>query len=148
MTRAVAAAVFLACLAVNVRRLCPDIFPDDSPETVTACLTLGIGHPPGDPLMNLTGRLALALPVGGPAFRINVLAAALAAGLATGAWLLTARAMVLPLSRFAAAAAAIALVVSNPVLAQQAAVAKGAVYGWNLLLLLGTAAAVLSGRPL
>lgn len=147
MTRAIAVAIFLACMAVNIRRLCPDVFADDSPETVTACVTLGIGHPPGDPLLTLAGRLAANLPVGGPAFRINLLSAACAAALATAGWWLVAARFAAPAARYAAAAAAISLTLANPILAQQAAEAKGAVYTLNGLLLMGVLAGAVKRRP-
>jgi len=148
VTRPVAAALALLVVVAGVRRLCPDVFADDSPETVSACMTLGIGHPPGDPLLILGGRLAAVAPVGGPALRINLLSTMLAACLAAGAWLLVAGRLPAPVPRYAAAAAALSLLLANPVLAQQAATAKGAVYTLNLLLLLGVLAAAIRGRPL
>src|SRR5262245_2970664 len=59
--------------------LSPAFPPDDSPDTVAAALSLAIQHPPGYPLAALLGRAAiLSLPLGGPAFRMNLLSAALA----------------------------------------------------------------------
>ena len=54
-------------------------FPaNDSPETISAALELGIQHPPGYPLHTLLGRLAvIGLPWGSAAWRMNCLSASL-----------------------------------------------------------------------
>ena len=67
--------VFLAALAVYLPTLNPAFRADDSPETITAAVTLGIQHPPGYPLQTLLGRLASLAPLGSPAWRLNLLAA-------------------------------------------------------------------------
>jgi hypothetical protein len=72
-------AVFLACLAAYLPTLNPAFRADDSPETITAGVTLGIQHPPGYPLQTLLGRLASGLPLGAPAFRLNLFSALCAA---------------------------------------------------------------------
>src|SRR5208337_4467782 len=51
---------------------------DDSPETITSAYTLGISHPPGYPLFTLAGKVFSLLPVGSPAFRVNLFAIFLA----------------------------------------------------------------------
>jgi hypothetical protein len=49
---------------------------EDSPELLAAASVLGNTHPPGYSLMALAGRLALLVPAGSPAFRLNLLVAA------------------------------------------------------------------------
>lgn len=67
--------VFLLAFGLNLISLSPAVHPDDSPETVTAGVTLSIQHPPGYPLHALLGRLAVLSFPGSVAFRINLLAA-------------------------------------------------------------------------
>jgi tetratricopeptide (TPR) repeat protein len=69
------AAVFLASLALYLPTLNPAFRADDSPETITAAVTLGIQHPPAYPLQTLLGRLASLVPLGAAAWRLNLLAA-------------------------------------------------------------------------
>ncbi|MEK7475771.1 MAG: DUF2723 domain-containing protein [Candidatus Coatesbacteria bacterium] len=145
MTALASALIFLATAFVNIRRLAPTIFNDDSPETVAAAMTLGITHPPGDPVLVLLGRLACALPVGSPAFRMNLLSALLFALVPVLVWHMM-RPWLGPRGKTLAAFAAVALVAGSPVVAQQAAVAKGASYGLNLCLLLGMTWAAGAGR--
>ncbi|HUO57504.1 MAG TPA: DUF2723 domain-containing protein [bacterium] len=64
---------------VYLRTLCPAFLDDDSPETITAGVTLGIQHPPGYPLAALVAHLAGWLPLGSEAFRVNFLSALLGA---------------------------------------------------------------------
>ncbi|HXB98166.1 MAG TPA: DUF2723 domain-containing protein, partial [bacterium] len=69
----------LGLWAVYLATLSPAFPPDDSPETIAAAVTLGIQHPPGYPLPALLGRCAaLGLPLGGAAWRINLLSSLLA----------------------------------------------------------------------
>src|SRR5207248_7872654 len=55
------------------------VLRSDSGEFHVVPWVLGIAHAPGYPLLTLTGRLAMFLPVGDPAYRMNVLDAAAAA---------------------------------------------------------------------
>ncbi len=48
---------------------------DDSAELMTAGIRLGIAHPTGYPLLLLLGKAASLLPVGTPAYRLNLLVA-------------------------------------------------------------------------
>lgn len=48
---------------------------EDSGDLLVAAATLGIPHPTGYPLFTLLGRLASLVPLGGLAFRINLIAA-------------------------------------------------------------------------
>jgi hypothetical protein len=56
----------------------PALFRNDSPETITGCVTLGVTHPPGYPLFNLIGRAFYPFEVGNPAFTYNFMAAIIA----------------------------------------------------------------------
>ncbi|HET9869845.1 MAG TPA: hypothetical protein VFR02_05055, partial [bacterium] len=68
----VLALLFLAVVAVYLSTLCPIFMDDDSAETITAGVTLGLQHPPCYPLDALLNRLAWFLPLGGPGFRAGV----------------------------------------------------------------------------
>jgi tetratricopeptide (TPR) repeat protein len=85
---ALPATVALAAFALHAATACPTVFFGDSGELIAAAQSLGVAHPPGYPLYTALGRLALALPGGEPAWRMNLLSAlfgALACGAA--AWL-------------------------------------------------------------
>ncbi len=71
--------VFLA-FSFALVGLNPTFYADDSPETVTACVTFGIPHPPGYPLFTLMGHLFSRLPLGHYPFRVNLLSACLGVG--------------------------------------------------------------------
>jgi len=72
--------LFLAAFAVALAGLNPTFFADDSAETITAGVLLGIPHPPGYPLHTMLTRLACQLPFSQVPFRGNLLSALLAAG--------------------------------------------------------------------
>jgi hypothetical protein len=76
-------------LALYVVTLAPTTAMWDASEYITAAYTLGIPHPPGNPLFVLLGRVASLLPFGGVAYRVNLLAAVCSA-LAAGIWFLVA----------------------------------------------------------
>jgi len=84
-----AALTALAVLALYVLTLAPTTAMWDASEYITAAYTLGIPHPPGNPLFVLLGRVASLLPIGGVAYRVNLLAAVCSA-LAAGIWFLVA----------------------------------------------------------
>jgi hypothetical protein len=74
----------LVPLAVYLRTLAPAVYFGDSGELNTAAFSLGIAHVPGYPLYALAGKLFCLLPLGGIAFRLNLMSAvctALALGL-------------------------------------------------------------------
>src|SRR5579871_2823451 len=71
-------ALFLGVFFLYLRGLCPAFMDDDSPETITAGFTLGLQHPPNYPLAALLDHLASLVPIGGAAFRINLLTALVA----------------------------------------------------------------------
>jgi len=73
------ALVWLAWLAFYLFSLSPGLGGEDSGEFAAAAVTLGVTHPPGYPLLTLAGKLASLVPLGSPAFRLNLLSAACAA---------------------------------------------------------------------
>ncbi|MDB4880229.1 MAG: hypothetical protein JWL60_1675 [Gemmatimonadetes bacterium] len=70
-----AAVVGAVVLLLYAATLAPTTALWDASEYITAAYTLGIPHPPGNPLFILLGRVASLVPVGGVAVRINMLAA-------------------------------------------------------------------------
>ncbi len=75
----IAAIVGIAVLGLYLVTLAPTTAMWDASEYITAAYTLGIPHPPGNPLFVLLGRVASLVPVGSVALRINALAAACSA---------------------------------------------------------------------
>ncbi len=73
---AAAATTGLVVLLLYVVTLAPTTAMWDASEYITAAYTLGIPHPPGNPLFVLLGRVASLLPFGSVAVRVNLLAAA------------------------------------------------------------------------
>jgi hypothetical protein len=69
---AVAGAVVLLLYTLT---LAPTTALWDASEYITAAYTLGIPHPPGNPLFVLLGRVASLVPAGSVAVRVNMLAA-------------------------------------------------------------------------
>ena len=69
--------------------LAPSTAMWDTSEYIAAAYTLGLPHPPGNPLFVLLGRVFAVIPVFGPsvAFRVNVLAA-LTSAISAGMWFL------------------------------------------------------------
>lgn len=148
------AAVFLACLALYLPTLNPAFRADDSPETITAAVSLGIQHPPAYPLQTLLGRVASLLPVGAPAWRINCLAAlcgALACALVACLTQLLARECLETrgeqacewMAALAAAVAGISLGASSTFWSQSLA-AKGGIYTLHMVLVSGALLALLA----
>ena len=93
-------------LAVYVRTLAPDVLYGDSAEFQTLAYTLGMTHSTGYPVYLLLGRLLGFLPVGSPAWRINLLSA-VSAAVALGCVFLLVRH--LTRSRFGAVLGSVAL---------------------------------------
>lgn len=87
-----------------------DIVVGDTPELITAAVTLGVAHPPGYPLFTMLGHIFSLLPIGSIPFRVNLLSV-VCDSVAIGIVYLTADRLVR--SRLAAAIAALALAV-NP----------------------------------
>ena len=86
-----------------------DIVVGDTPELITAAVTLGVVHPPGYPFFTMLGHLFSLLPVGPIPFRVNLLAVTCDA-LTVG--VVYATALRLSRSCLAAAGAALLLAVS------------------------------------
>ena len=83
-----AAIASVAVLALYLLTLAPSTAMWDTSEYIAAACTLGLPHPPGNPLFVLLGRVFCVLPIpGGPAVRINVLAA-LSSAVSAGMWFL------------------------------------------------------------
>ena len=61
--------------ALYLVTLAPTTAMWDASEYITAAYTLGIPHPPGNPLFVLLGRVASLVPIGSVAVRVNLLAA-------------------------------------------------------------------------
>jgi hypothetical protein len=83
-------AVFAACMGCYLLCLAPTITWKhdgvDSGDLITAAYTLGVPHPPGYPLFTLLARLFILLPLGDPAYRVNLMSAVFAALTATIAY--------------------------------------------------------------
>ncbi len=65
------ALVFLTTQLVYLHTLNPAFPNDDSAETITAGVTLGLQHPPGYALAAIVGRCESFIPLGGFGFRAN-----------------------------------------------------------------------------
>src|SRR5215831_11111912 len=70
------AAVTAAAGVLYLLTAARDIVLGDTPELVTAAITLGIPHPPGYPLFTMLGHLFSLLPAGPLPFRVDLLAVA------------------------------------------------------------------------
>lgn len=80
----------VALFSLYLATLSPSTAMWDASEYITAAYTLGLPHPPGNPLFVLIGRVMAVLPVApNVAMRINVLAA-LASAVAAAMWFLVA----------------------------------------------------------
>jgi len=81
--------VSLCVLALYLITLAPSTAMWDTSEYIAAAYTLGLPHPPGNPLFVLIGRVFTIIPLFGPnvATRINVLAA-LCSAVSAGMWFL------------------------------------------------------------
>ena len=74
------AAVGAGGLGLYVATLAPSVQPADAGEFQLVSAVLGIAHPPGYPLYTMLGKLFTLLPLGDPAWRVNLFAAVCAAG--------------------------------------------------------------------
>ncbi|KAM9556466.1 protein O-mannosyl-transferase TMEM260 isoform 1-T1 [Guaruba guarouba] len=81
---AAAGALGAAVAALYMATLPPALPGGDAGELITAAYELGVAHPPGYPLFTLLAKLAMGLlPVGSPAFRVNLLCSLLGAAAAS-----------------------------------------------------------------
>lgn len=69
----------LAIFGIYVLTLAPTVLRSDSGEFHVMPWVLGVAHAPGYPFLTLVGRLVMFLPIGDPAYRVNLLDAAAAA---------------------------------------------------------------------
>ncbi|MFN8582568.1 MAG: DUF2723 domain-containing protein [Gemmatimonadaceae bacterium] len=84
-----ATVVGVAVLALYLATLAPSTAMWDTSEYIAAAYTVGIPHPPGNPLFVLVGRVFALVPIASTiAVRLNVLAA-LCSALAAALWFLT-----------------------------------------------------------
>src|SRR5215472_7598206 len=102
--------VTLAAAGLYFLTAARDIVVGDTPELITAAVTLGVAHSPGYPLFTMLGHLFSLLPFGSIPFRVNLLSI-VCDSLAVGVVYLTAVRLVR--SQIAAAIAALVLAV-NP----------------------------------
>ncbi len=70
--------ILLAIFQLYVSTTYPAFKNNDSPETITSACLLGIGHPPAYPLYTMAAKIFTLLPLGSPAFRVNLFACFLA----------------------------------------------------------------------
>src|SRR3954464_5425194 len=83
-----AAIVSLVVLVLYIVTLAPSTAMWDTSEYIAAAFTLGMPHPPGNPLFVLIGRVFAILPIApSVAARINILAA-LCSAVSAGMWFL------------------------------------------------------------
>src|SRR3954464_2939368 len=83
-----AAAVMLVTLVLYLLTLSPSTAMWDTSEYIAAAYTLGIPHPPGNPLFVIIGRVFSILPIATTiAVRINILAA-ICSAVSAGMWFL------------------------------------------------------------
>ncbi|XP_052639503.1 transmembrane protein 260 isoform X2 [Harpia harpyja] len=79
-----AGALGAAVAALYTATLPPTLPGGDAGELITAAYELGVAHPPGYPLFTLLAKLATGLlPVGSPAYRVNLLCGLLGAAAAS-----------------------------------------------------------------
>ena len=78
----------LASLVLYIRTLAPGLLYGDSGEFQTLVYSLGMTHPTGYPVYLLLGRLFSLLPIGDPAWRVNLFSAVLASLSVTNVYLL------------------------------------------------------------
>ena len=135
--------LFLTAFGFALAGLNPTFYADDSPETITACVLLGIPHPPGYPLPTLAGHLFSLLPLSHYPLRVNLLSALLGAGVCSAIYLFLTRS--LAVSRLLAFFFSL-LWIGGATSYPAALSAKTGLYELTALFLLGILGALLAGR--
>lgn len=125
------ALLFTAIFCAYLSTLNPAFRADDSPETTASCVSLGIQHPPGYPLHTLAGRIASFVPLGAPAWRLNMMAALSGAA----ACALVAAIAALWSGSLAAGLLAGVLLGLSPTFWSQSLASKGGIYTFHMALL-------------
>lgn len=75
----IGAAAFFTSFIAYLYTLAPTVCPGDSGELIASAVCLGNAHNPGYPLHALVGKLFTLIPIGNPAFRVNLMSAVFAA---------------------------------------------------------------------
>jgi len=65
----------MVTLGVYAFTAAPGVTMEDSADFMNGVLTLGVVHPPGYPLYTMLGHLFALIPIGDPAFRVNLFSA-------------------------------------------------------------------------
>src|SRR5262245_44012885 len=132
--RALLVLLFLLSFAAYSLTLGPSLYRNDSPETITACVTLGVSHAPGYPFHSLLGRLFSFLCIANPALTLNLFSAVLSALavclFAVNLWLLIPLPYFGRLSRPAAVLAGSLLFACSPGYWNASLSAKGGIYAF------------------
>ncbi len=116
----VALATGLGTFLVYLRTLAPTVATNDAARFQVAAPVLGTGHPTGYPTFILLGKLFTLLPVGDPAYRLNLMAAVFGA-VAAALMVLVVRELG---GRMAAAAGVAALLAFSATFWSQATIAE------------------------
>jgi len=139
--------LFLVTFAVYVRTLAPSVTwmneGADSGDLVTAIFTGGIPHPPGYPLYTTLATLWISIPLGGIAYRVNLLSAFAAAAAVVALYATLSAFLVAGQRWMSTVAAATALFFGfSPLFWSQATLAG--VYALNALLVIVTLGGVIA----
>jgi hypothetical protein len=114
----IAAVVGVGSFGLYVNTIAPTLLMADPAEFQLACYTLGIVHPTGYPLYLILGWLwSHLVTIGDPAYRVNLLSAACAAGAAALFYLLVLRVLGRTVQRLSGALLRVLAVVSTLILA-------------------------------
>ncbi len=123
-----------ACLALYLHTLAPTVVEGDSSELVAAIHVLGIPHPTGYPLYMLLGKaFEMLVPIGGAAYRVNLMSAVCASAMVA---LLALLALKITSSRPAAVLAAAVGGLSEPAWSQAVIAEVYALHGLLVVLVL------------